>query len=98
VRSVGISFCILVARIALIVGFASLTDSAVGVAAVAGLIWILKGFWPRFRPQRYMGATMRLVIGVIAVLVLGSIFGSIAGLLFWPDLSSNLAHQNSAIY
>jgi hypothetical protein len=33
-RSVGISFCILVARIALIVGFASLTDWAVGVAAV----------------------------------------------------------------
>jgi hypothetical protein len=42
-RSVGISFCILVARIALIVGFASLADSAVGVAAVAALaamIWI----------------------------------------------------------
>ena len=31
---------------------------------------------------------MRLVIGVIALLVLGSIFGPIVGLLFWPDLSS----------
>jgi hypothetical protein len=31
---------------------------------------------------------MRLVIGVIALLVLGSIFGPIAGLLFWPDLPS----------
>ena len=36
-RSVGISFCILVARIALIVGFASLTDWAAGVAAVTAL-------------------------------------------------------------
>jgi hypothetical protein len=56
-RSARISFCILVARIALIVGFASLTDSAVGVAAVAALAAIildLKGFRPRFRPQRYM--------------------------------------------
>jgi hypothetical protein len=33
-RSVGISFSILVARMALIVGFASLTDWAVGVATV----------------------------------------------------------------
>jgi hypothetical protein len=31
---------------------------------------------------------MRLVIGIIALLVLGSIFGPIAGLFFWPDLSS----------
>jgi hypothetical protein len=36
-RSVGISFSILVARIALIVGFASLTDRAVGVAAITAL-------------------------------------------------------------
>jgi hypothetical protein len=36
---------------------------------------------------------MRFVIGVIALLVLGSIFGSIAGLLFLPELSSNLAHS-----
>ena len=28
---------------------------------------------------------MRFVIGTIALLVLGSIFGSIAGLLFWPE-------------
>ena len=44
-RSVGIGFCILVARIALIVFFDSLADQAVGVAAVAallaGLIWLL---------------------------------------------------------
>jgi hypothetical protein len=43
-RSVGISFFILVARIVLIVFFDSLTDSAVGVAAVAallaGIIWL----------------------------------------------------------
>jgi hypothetical protein len=83
VRSVGISFCILVARIALIVGFASLTDSAVGVAAVAALIWIFEGILAEVLGHRDIwGATMRLVIGVIAVLVLGSIFGSIAGLLF----------------
>jgi hypothetical protein len=31
---------------------------------------------------------MRLVIGVVALLVLGSIFGSITGLLFLPHLSS----------
>jgi hypothetical protein len=37
-RSIGISFCILVAMIALIVGFASL--AAVGVAAVAAINWI----------------------------------------------------------
>ena len=36
-RSVGISFSILAAKIALIVGFASLTDWAVGVAAVTAL-------------------------------------------------------------
>ena len=36
-RSVGISFSILVAKIALIVGFASLTDWAAGVAAVTAL-------------------------------------------------------------
>jgi hypothetical protein len=36
-RSVGISFSILVARIALIVGFASLTGWAVGVAVVTTL-------------------------------------------------------------
>jgi len=44
-RSVGIGFCILVARIALIVFFDSLADPAVGVAAVAallaGIIWLL---------------------------------------------------------
>jgi hypothetical protein len=28
---------------------------------------------------------MRFVIGTIALLVLGSIFGSLAGLLFWAD-------------
>jgi hypothetical protein len=43
-RSVGIGFCILVARIALIVFFDSLADPAVGVAAVAallaGIIWL----------------------------------------------------------
>jgi len=36
---------------------------------------------------------MRFVIGTITLLVLGSIFGSIAGLLFWPELSSDLAHS-----
>jgi hypothetical protein len=36
-RSVGVSFSILVAKIALIVGFASLTDWATGVAAVTAL-------------------------------------------------------------
>jgi hypothetical protein len=30
---------------------------------------------------------MRFVIGAVALLVLGSIFGLLAGLLFWPDLS-----------
>jgi hypothetical protein len=30
---------------------------------------------------------MRFVIGAVAILVLGSIFGSLAGMLFWPDLS-----------
>jgi len=44
--SVAISFCIWVARIALIVFFDSLADSAVGVAAVAallaGIIWLPK--------------------------------------------------------
>ena len=30
---------------------------------------------------------MRFVIGAVALLVLGSIFGSLAGLIFWPDLS-----------
>ena len=43
-RFVGINFCILVASAVLIVGFASLADSAVGVAAVAAalaaIIWI----------------------------------------------------------
>ena len=43
-RSVGISFCIWVASIPLIIFFDSLTDSAVGVAAVAallaGIIWL----------------------------------------------------------
>jgi hypothetical protein len=43
-RSIGISFSISVAMIGLIVGFASLADSAVGIAAVAALlaaiIWI----------------------------------------------------------
>ena len=29
---------------------------------------------------------MKFVIGTIALLVLGSIFGSIASLLFWPNL------------
>jgi hypothetical protein len=36
-RSLGISLCLRVARIALIVGFASLTDWAVGIAAVTAL-------------------------------------------------------------
>ena len=43
-RSVAISFCILLARIALIVFFDSLADPGVGVAAVAallaGIIWL----------------------------------------------------------
>ena len=30
---------------------------------------------------------MRFVIGAVALLVLGSVFGSLAGMLFWPDLS-----------
>ena len=30
---------------------------------------------------------MRFVIGLVGLIVLGSIFGSIAGLVFWPDLS-----------
>jgi gas vesicle protein len=30
---------------------------------------------------------MRFVIGAVALLVLGSIIGSLAGMLFWPDLS-----------
>jgi hypothetical protein len=30
---------------------------------------------------------MRFVIGIVALLVLGSIFGSLVGILFWPDLS-----------
>ena len=30
---------------------------------------------------------MRFVIGAVALLVLGSIFGALAGLLFWPDIS-----------
>ena len=30
---------------------------------------------------------MKFVIGTTALLVLGSIIGSLAGLLFWPDLS-----------
>ena len=42
-RSVGISFCILVAKIALILGFASLTDWAVGVAAVTALAALALG-------------------------------------------------------
>jgi hypothetical protein len=29
---------------------------------------------------------MRFVIGTIALLVLGSLFGSIASVLFWPDI------------
>jgi hypothetical protein len=40
---------------------------------------------------------MRLVIGTIALLVLGSLFGSIASLLFWPDIpSAPTAHLSSA--
>jgi hypothetical protein len=31
---------------------------------------------------------MRFFIGIVVFLVLGSVFGSIAGLLFWPQLSS----------
>jgi len=31
---------------------------------------------------------MRFVIGTISILVLSPTFGSIAGLLFWPELSS----------
>jgi hypothetical protein len=30
---------------------------------------------------------MRFVIGAVALLVLGSVFGSLAAVLFWPDLS-----------
>ena len=55
-RSVGISFCVWVARIALIVFFDSLTDPAVGVAAVAavlaGIIWLPNerhSQWPNAR-------------------------------------------------
>jgi hypothetical protein len=36
----------------------------------------------------WAGTEMRFVIGTIALLVLGSIFGSIAGVLFWPELTS----------
>ena len=31
---------------------------------------------------------MRFVIGTLSILVLTSTFGSIAGLLFWPELAS----------
>jgi len=31
---------------------------------------------------------MRFVIGTIALLVLGSIFGSMVSVLFWPDVGS----------
>jgi len=31
---------------------------------------------------------MRIVIGTIALLVLGAIFGSMAGVLLWPDMGS----------
>jgi hypothetical protein len=31
---------------------------------------------------------MRFVIGIVVLLVLGSVYGSIAGLVFWPQLSS----------
>jgi hypothetical protein len=55
-RSVGISFCVWVARIALIVFFDSLADPAVGVAAVAallaGIIWLPNerhSKWPNAR-------------------------------------------------
>jgi hypothetical protein len=37
--------------------------------------------------ERYRVTLKRLVIGVIALLVLGSIFASITGLLFLPHLS-----------
>ena len=33
-----------------------------------------------------MGTKMKSVIGAVALLVLGSIFGSVASLLVWPDL------------
>jgi hypothetical protein len=36
---------------------------------------------------------MRFVIGITALLVLASIFGSIAGLLFLSERSSNLVHS-----
>jgi hypothetical protein len=72
-RSVEISFCILVATIALIVGFERISA--------------------KVSATEIYGVGMRLVIGVIAVLVLASIFGSIAGLVFWPQPSSNLAHS-----
>jgi hypothetical protein len=36
---------------------------------------------------------MRFVIGVVALFVLGSIFGSMAGVLLWPDISSKSAHS-----
>jgi hypothetical protein len=42
---------------------------------------------------------MRFVIGITALLVLASIFGSIAGLLFLSERSSNLVHsEQRAIY
>jgi hypothetical protein len=41
------------------------------------------GLWGKIR-----GTVMRFVIGIVVFLVLGSVFGSIAGLLFWPQLSS----------
>ena len=58
-RSVGISFCVWVARIALIVFFDSLADPAVGVAAVAallaGIVWLSTesySQWPSARSPR----------------------------------------------
>jgi len=41
---------------------------------------------------------MRFVIGAVALLVLGSVFGSLAGMLFWPDLSYALERHNMFLH
>ena len=65
-RSVGISFCVWVVRIALIVFFDSLADPAVGVAAVAallaGIIWLpneSRSQWPSARSAYAMQGHQR---------------------------------------
>ena len=35
---------------------------------------------------------MRFIIATIALLVLGSIVGSVAGFIFWPDLAHSSAN------